>query len=154
MKATNRVGDRWIATPEYGAWSRMRIRCQNPASPDYGLYGGRGIKVCERWLNSFQNFYEDMGARPSVNHSIDRINNDGNYTPENCRWATIDIQNRNRRDNINITYKGETMVLLDWAQVLGIPYKSLWRRFKSGWSVERMFTEPPRIGSWDIKEFK
>jgi hypothetical protein len=82
---------------EYNAWYHLIIRCTDPNQPDYERYGGRGIKVCERWLNSFANFLADMGPRPSSEHSIDRADNNGNYERDNCRWATKDQQNSNRR---------------------------------------------------------
>ena len=84
--------------PEYVAWVCMKHRCSNPRNPEWRNYGGRGIKVCERWLESFENFFLDMGTRPSNLYSIDRINNDGNYEPKNCRWATSKQQAANRRD--------------------------------------------------------
>lgn len=85
-----------VGTSEYGIWAAMKRRCMNKNSAAYKDYGGRGVVVCERWMH-FQNFYADMGMRPSVKHSIDRINNDGNYEPNNCRWTTMDVQARNRR---------------------------------------------------------
>jgi hypothetical protein len=83
--------------PEYQAWADLIQRCTNPNVEYYDCYGGRGISVCSRWLNSFEAFFEDMGSRPSPKHSIDRINNDGNYEPTNCRWATASQQNANKR---------------------------------------------------------
>lgn len=85
-------------TPEYRAWSGMKARCHNPNNPDYHRYGDRGIRVCDRWIESFERFLADMGPRPSSEHSLDRFpNNDGNYEPDNCRWATAQEQAFNRR---------------------------------------------------------
>lgn len=83
-------------TTEYASWCGMKARCGNPNNPNYQNYGGRGVRVCKEWLESFETFFRDMGPRPS-GHSIDRINNDGNYQPDNCRWATSLQQNNNRR---------------------------------------------------------
>lgn len=97
------------ALPEYNSWQSMKGRCLNKNNDDYLHYGGRGIKVCKRWISSFENFYHDMGLRPSRKHSIDRIDNDGNYEPKNCRWSTQDEQTRNRRrmkNKFNIPYRG------------------------------------------------
>ena len=84
-------------TPEYQAWISMLKRCYKPRTRAYQNYGGRGIRVCKRWRDSFENFLEDMGERPSAIHSLDRRDNDGDYTPSNCRWATVWVQNNNRR---------------------------------------------------------
>lgn len=88
----------WSKTPTYVSWNSMRDRCSNPGNASYKLYGGRGITVCERWQTDFMAFLEDMGERPSLEHSIDRIDPDGNYEPSNCRWLTRAEQNARRRD--------------------------------------------------------
>lgn len=84
-------------TPEYNAWRAMKARCKNPKHKQYEGWGGRGIAVCSRWNDDFAAFYNDMGDKPSSAHSIDRIDNDGDYMPDNCRWATLSQQNRNKR---------------------------------------------------------
>ena len=86
-------------TPEYRAWQKMKARCTCKTDKRYIHYGGRGIKVCSQWLNSFESFYADMGAKPAPHLTLDRANNDGDYTPENCRWATYTRQNNNKRHN-------------------------------------------------------
>ncbi len=119
--------------PEYNVWAMMRNRCNNPASKDYKNYGGRGISVCPRW-ESFVLFLNDMGARPSPRHTIDRIDNGGNYGPLNCRWATFAEQRRNSRRTINVTIDGETMCLKDWCRRLGVPYGRIFNRISRGLS--------------------
>jgi hypothetical protein len=84
-------------TPEYQAWRNMKLRCTNPDHPRYADWGGRGITVCDRWMNSFEAFYEDMGPRPGPGYSVDRKDNDGNYEADNCQWATKSEQQRNKR---------------------------------------------------------
>lgn len=96
-------------TVEYKTWIRIRDRCSNPKTTNYRYYGGKGVRVCDRWQNSFANFYADMGPRPSDKHSIDRINSNGNYEPDNCRWATLTTQNNNKSDNHIVTYRGKQM---------------------------------------------
>lgn len=103
-------------TREYRVWVQMKARCTNPNIPNYVNYGGRGIMVCDRWRNNFQNFIDDIGLRPSKYHSLDRIDPNGNYEPSNCRWATVHVQTRNRRNNHWIEYGGERMIHADWAK--------------------------------------
>jgi hypothetical protein len=105
--------------PEYIAWQSMKSRCNLPTYQTYHLYGGRGISVCDRWEHSFENFFADMGHRPSKGHSLERINNDGNYEPSNCKWATRSEQSRNRRTCRFFSAFGRTMILKDWAKLLG-----------------------------------
>jgi len=130
---------------EYRIWHNMRTRCRNPKSPNFHRYGGRGISVCARW-NRFANFFEDMGPRPSSEHSLDRYpNNDGNYEPGNCRWATRDEQNRNKLGNRYVEFCGRRMIVSDWARELGIGPVCLSDRLNRGWSVEKAFTKPVQI---------
>lgn len=126
---------------EYNIWRSMRARCNNPRQKYYPSYGGRGIRVCARWEQDFNNFITDMGRRPSSAHSIDRINNNGNYEPDNCRWATASEQRSNRRDSRLVEWEGERRTLTQWAAVLGIKFQTLYYRLRlSGWTVERAFT--------------
>lgn len=129
-------------TPEYAVWAAMKHRCMNENYFCYDDYGGRGIKVCDRWMDSFLAFLEDMGRRPSPDHSIDRIDNDGDYTPENCRWATDTEQNRNSRRTRDVTWNGKTQCLAAWAEETGIPYNVIGCRLDMGWDIERALTEP------------
>jgi hypothetical protein len=117
--------------PEYGVWGRMHSRCKNPSDPSYFRYGGRGINVCDRWKD-FANFSADMGLRPSSVHSIERIDNDGNYEPGNCRWATKKEQANNRRTSARITLFGRTQTLAQWAEELGMPQQIISYRVKTG----------------------
>ena len=121
----------------------MRNRCNGELNPKNEAWRGRGIRVCERW-ESFENFLADMGERPTIKHSLDRIDNDGNYEPGNCRWATRKEQALNRRSTDWIDYKGETLCLLDWARRTGIPARVIWSRiYEFGWPLEQAFTLPP-----------
>ena len=126
---------------ERKSWSMMLSRCRNPNSVQYNYYGGRGIKVCKRWLK-FENFLTDMGRRPTPQHSLDRINNDGSYSPKNCRWATRQEQSHNRSDNHYLTLRGETLTMIEWARRYGMSIKTLHSRVVNGWSDERAITEP------------
>jgi hypothetical protein len=130
-------------TPEYEAWAHMLRRCYTPTTKHFDNYGGRGITVCDRWRHSFENFLADMGFRPSSKHSLDRINNDGNYEPSNCRWATFIQQCNNTRRNFLITYKGETLTETQWRKKLGFNRGVIIFRIKNGWSAEDALTIPP-----------
>jgi len=130
--------------PLYPIWLDMRDRCNNPRNDGYANYGERGIKVCQRW-DDFMLFAQDMGDRPSKQHSIDRRNNDGHYEPSNCYWATRLEQSHNKRNNVHITYNGETCVLMEWERRTGIDHHTIQRQLKVlGWSVERTLTTPPK----------
>lgn len=124
--------------PEYPCWSSMLSRCLNKTNVAYDNYGARGIKVCERWQESFENFIEDMGPKPSAEYSLDRIDVNGNYEPENCRWATWNEQGRNKRNSIYITIKGETKHISEWVEITGISKHAFTYRLKMGWPEERM----------------
>jgi len=118
-------------TPEYTTWARMKDRCFNKNSKDYPDYGGRGITVCERWVNSFQNFFDDMGTKPSPKHSLDRFPDvNGNYELYNCRWATQKEQQGNRTNNKWIEHDGIKMIQADWARYLGMPVRNIVRDLK------------------------
>lgn len=129
-------------TAYYATWRHMVGRCTQPNRPEYKHYGGRGIKVCDGWL-SFENFYADMGPRPFPNAEIERKDNNGNYEPGNCVWATRRQQMRNTRRVRRLTLNGITLSLPDWADKLGMTRHTLRTRLnKLGWSVERALSEP------------
>lgn len=136
-------------TPEYRSWSAMRGRCENENNAAFHFYGGRGIHVCERWA-AFENFFADMGARPSPKHSLDRIDTDGPYSPENCRWATDAEQVRNRRLTLMYAYAGQSMPLADWCDRLHLPYRTVWHRYKMGDRGDALF-RPIEYGGRRIK---
>lgn len=119
-------------TDEYRIWTHIKSRCFNPKVPSYKNYGGRGITMCDKWRESFDSFISDMGCRPSTDHSIDRINNDGNYEPGNCRWATRKTQMNNTRVNRLIQIEGETKTMTQWADVIGVCREVVYKRLKRG----------------------
>lgn len=123
-------------TTEYGSWSHAKSRCTNPTDKAYKNYGGRGITICDRWLESFENFLEDMGLKPSPKHSIDRIDNELGYSKENCRWATAKEQGRNTRANRMVDYQGVKMSLVEAAEKSGIEYNRLKGRLRIGWDIK------------------
>ena len=127
----------------YHIWRDMRERCTKPSKFGYEYYGGRGIKVCEEWLgsNNFMNFYEwSMANGYSEELTIDRIDVNGNYCPENCRWVDLKTQSNNRGDNKFICYNGQTKTLAQWSELLNMSYFALTNRLRNGWSVEKTFT--------------
>lgn len=141
MKGSTRHG--LTHAPEFNVWSMMKQRCNNPNNDRYEDYGGRGIKICDRWLGpeGLPNFVADLGPRPTPLHKLERIDNDGDYEPGNCKWVTQAEQSRNRRNSIHVTFAGETMVLKDWATRLGMKVATLTYRIKN-WGLERAMTEP------------
>ncbi len=130
----------------FSIWCAMRRRCTDPKYKFYHNYGGRGITVCEEWKNNFQAFYDwakANGYRDDL--SIDRIDVDGNYCPENCRWATMIEQANNKRNNHLITYNGKTLTMAEWSRKIGVSYQTLKDRINyHGWSIERALTTPPK----------
>lgn len=124
-------------------WDAMKRRCYKPQDTFFKYYGGRGIKVCQEWLDAPTRFYDwaiSHGYRTGV--SIDRIDSDGDYSPDNCRWTTPKVQSLNRRSVKLLTWHGKTQCIAAWASELGVKKASVWYRFKSGWSVERVLGEP------------
>lgn len=138
---------RGAQSPEYITWSQMKARCLNPKIAAFADYGGRGITVCDRWLgdDGFVNFLEDMGGKPSPKHSIDRIDNDKGYGPDNCRWVTRTEQANNKRNNIWLEHDGLRLTLPEWARRLGVSDSVIRSRIgRLGWPVSRAVTEPTR----------
>lgn len=125
--------------PEYTTWESMKSRCLCKTNKFYNVYGGRGITISDEWITDFKKFYEDMGPKPSPSHSIDRINVNGNYCKENCRWEIRYNQDRNRTDNIFITYNGEKLIVADWAKKLGLHAQTIKDRLNRGLSIEECF---------------
>lgn len=135
--------------PIYAVWTQMKMRCTNKNNLAFSRYGGRGIKICDRWLEAdgqgFLNFLTDMGPRPSDKHSIDRIDVNGDYCPENCRWATAKEQQDTKRTTLNMTLGGETKSLRLWCEEYKISYKLVHHRiFGHGWDLGRALRTPPR----------
>lgn len=126
-------------TRTHNIWQRIRQACYNPKNPKYPRYGGRGIKVCDRWLESFENFLSDMGECPD-GLTLDREDVNGDYTPENCRWATPKQQSNNRNYNKLYTYREEALTLAEWAERFDVPYHRLYQRVCIlKWDIEKAF---------------
>ena len=127
----------------YYTWIHIKRRCYNPRSKAYSRYGGKGITVCDRWINSFENFLADMGEKPSRKHSIDRINNSLGYFPENCRWATQKQQCRNQSTNRYFFHEGENLTLAEWSERKNINRGTITTRIdRYGWSIEKALNTP------------
>lgn len=131
---------------EYRSWTGAKGRCYNKNNRKYESYGGRGIYVCDRWLNSFENFLEDMGRKPSPNHSLDRKDNDGPYSPDNCRWADSKTQGRNKRNNVHWVVNGKKVAVARLAEKYNIKYSTIMARIKGGWCQECAYKTPVHGG--------
>lgn len=142
LSVTNNTTHGMSKTSEYRIWRLMMTRCYNPNNWAYPMYGGRGIYVCESW-HTFVPFYSDMGPRPK-DMTLERLDNNGHYVPENCVWADRKTQARNRRSSAHITINGETFTIAEWAEKLNMSHGALSYRLKSGWSDERIINEPLR----------
>ena len=134
-------------SPEYRVWQGMNRRCSDEHDTSFLNYGGRGIRVCDRWRESFSSFLANMGQRPTQKRTLDRRDNDGDYCPENCRWATQTQQARNTRANRRITHDGKTLCLAEWQEVTGIFIGVLWARLNLGWDAAKTLTTPVRAMS-------
>jgi len=130
--------------PEYQVWKNMRRRCYSPTASGYANYGARGIAVCNRWLGKqgFANFLLDMGPIPSPKYTIDRIDNDGNYEPQNCRWATRLEQGRNKRRNRLVSHEGKTLAISEWSEITGVNRRTIAARLDKGWTASEALTLP------------
>jgi hypothetical protein len=126
--------------PLYGVWMCMKDRCRRPNNKAFPAYGGRGIRVCDRWRHDFLNFVQDMGPRPTKAHTLERINNDGNYEPGNCRWATRKEQLNNTRINHFVEFLGQKLSLAQWAEILKLDRTTLLGRLRRGWPIEKAVT--------------
>jgi len=133
-------------SPEYGAWAEAKRRCFSEGRPMYAQYGGRGITMDARWSDDFRAFLADMGPRPSPDHSIDRIDNEGNYEPGNCRWATRAEQNRNRRNCVYVNLDGSVVTVKEYCHAKQLKYRTIIKRIQElNWPIEKALTLP--VGS-------
>ncbi len=134
---------------EYIIYLGIKARCLNKNSDSYGDYGGRGITICDRWLECFENFYADMGDRPSMEYSIHRVDNDGNYEPGNCIWATIDVQANRKRNNRILPFNGESLTISEWSKKTGLPRSTIKNRLRLlHWSIEKTLTTPKLVNQY------
>lgn len=132
-------------TSGYNTWMSMRARCYLKSCVAFHNYGGRGIRMCRRWKSSVENFIADMGPRPPPKHTVERINNNKGYSPQNCRWATYKEQANNQRVNVVVRFEGQRMTLTQWAEKLGVGCGTLRFRLKAGWPIRRAFTQPVQL---------
>lgn len=150
MKALRATMHGLSNTRLHGVWTNIINRCTNPKSNEYRYYGGRGITVCDEWRNSFQAFYDWAYANgydenaPHGKCTIDRIDNDKGYSPDNCRWVTIKQNSRNTRKNRILEFNGEKHTLSEWTEIIHIPSNTLTERLKRGWSIEKTLTTPAK----------
>ena len=141
------------STPEYNVWQTMKQRCNNKQSADYKYYGGRGIKICDRW-DKFIFFLQDMGKRPSPEYSLERIDNNKMYCPENCKWDTKFNQSRNRRDNVWVEYNGEKIIVSDLAKLLKVYPQNIMTAIKNGRTIDEIVSHyklKNKIGARTLK---
>ena len=131
-------------TPEYNCWKAMKSRCYNVNHYAYSRYGGKGVIVCKRWIDSPVKFISDMGRKPGKEYSIDRLDNNGDYTPDNCRWATAQEQTDNRVNTRKITLNGLTKTYTEWSKIYNIKWCTLYARIERGWNPLSALTTPPR----------
>lgn len=131
-------------SPEHVAWQRMRGRCNNPKEASYIYYGARGIRVCDKWESSFEDFLSDVGLRPSPEHSLDRIDTNGHYEPGNVRWADRRTQATNTRYNHRVTLNGETLTIVEWSERIGIRSATISKRLQLGMSAEQALSNIDR----------
>jgi len=130
--------------PEYKIWVNIKQRCTNPNSSGFKRYGNRGITICEKWYNSFAAFFKDMGNRPSPEHTIERIDNNKGYSPDNCKWATKKEQANNRRNNHFITLYGWTLTIAQWSRFVNIGQSIICDRISEGWPPSKAIFTPVR----------
>jgi AraC-like DNA-binding protein len=151
MKRAKKAGQHgYVGTRTYFAWRAMKQRCHNPKSAQYSWYGGRGIKVCDRWRYDFLTFLADMGIAPSKRHTLDRYPNvNGDYEPGNCRWATMKQQQeckRPRNSERLLTHDGKTLSVTNWAKEVGLSRSTIFARLYAGYSASDALTKKPQMG--------
>ena len=127
-------------TTEYRTWRQMKVRCLNHKNKYYNSYGGRGISICDEWVDSFTSFFSCVGKKPSAQHSIDRINNDGNYEPGNVKWSTRMEQQHNTQRVRKLTYLGETLCIREWSRKIGRSANTITKRLNRGWPIENVLS--------------